>query len=108
MSDAFFAGATGASIADVHAIFDSDLPVLVAELVSMGILVSIGSTRDRGAISIGITMDGKRRREYFRDSPAATDFLRSAVESLGGPGVGVPLSEAHRPPPPSRGRQKAS
>lgn len=69
-------------VVDIHAFFDSDLPKLIAEHVSLGVLVSIGTTRDRGAVSITVTFDGDWDRSYFRDSTDACDFLRLAADVL--------------------------
>lgn len=108
MQSDFFTDGAGKSIVDVPAFFDSDIYRPVAELVSMGVLVSFGSTRDRGAISVSVTTDGRRRREYFRDSAEATDFLRLAVAAVRGTGSGNPAGDLPPVQRSTRGRQKAS
>lgn len=104
----FFSDGVGDAVVDVPALFDSGIPGQVAELVSMGVLVSIGTTRDRGAVSIRITSDGRSRRAYFRDAADATDWLRLAVAAVSGRGVGEPERQAAVIPKPSRGRRTAS
>lgn len=92
--DEFFSDGTHDAVCDVPAIFDSSVPDLCAELVQMGVLVSIGTTRDRGALSITVTSDGRWRRGYFRSSEDATDWLRLAVSAVSGRGIGVAAREA--------------
>lgn len=107
MPDDFFANGSHAALADVRAILDSSVPALVAELVEMGVLVSIGATRDRGAVSITVTSDGRWRREYFRSSDDAADFLGHAVDAIRGAGVGPTVTQPPVIRKPTRGRQRA-
>ena len=82
MSDWFDEGSS-ANAADVGALLDTQGVVeAIAELVTLGALVSIGVTSDGGAMGMTITLDERRRREYFRDS----DELRTWL-SLALPGV---------------------
>lgn len=106
MAGGLFSNGTGPSVVDVAAFFDSGVSNGVAELVSMGVLVAIGTTRDRGAVSITVTNDGNFDREYFRDSAEATDYLRGAATSLRAMGIGD--TDAARPAvqTPPRRRQK--
>lgn len=105
MSD-WFADGRGPSEVDVPALMDSGVPDLLWRLVSSGHLVSIGTTRDRGALSVTITNDGRWKREYFRDPEAMSDWLSGAVAALvngqGAPG-GRPGSQQR-----SRGTRKPS
>jgi hypothetical protein len=93
---------------DAVAFLDSGIPKLVGELVSMGLLCAVGSTRDRGAISIQITHNGEWDREYFRRSDEAEEWLRHAVEVLRGRGLGAPVQDPPRTQTPRRGRQRLS
>jgi hypothetical protein len=106
-SDDFFSDGGAAAPADVPAFFDSDVPQLVGELVSLGVLVSIGTTRDRGAVSITVTNDGHWRREYFRASSDATDWLRLAVAAVSGRGLGRTGTDRPVTQKPTRGTRKA-
>lgn len=107
MQDDFFASSNGASVVDVPAFFDSGVPDAVARCVAMGLLVSIGTSRDRGAVSITVTNDGRHRREYFRQAEDAADFLRLAAAAVSGRGLGDPEGQAPTTRKPTRGRQTA-
>lgn len=61
---------------------DSGVPVLIWRIVGAGALVSIGRTSDGGALGITVTLDGRWRREYFRDSDEATDWLARAAQAV--------------------------
>lgn len=98
-------GARGA-VVDAKAFFDSAVPERISELVGMGLLVAIGTTRDRGAVSIQLTHDGDWSREYFRRADDAADWLDGAIKTLRGRGIGDPVQEAPRTQTPRRGRQK--
>lgn len=104
MNDSFWDGSATGSNIDLPAFFDSGVLDGLIGLLSMGVLVSLGTTRDGGAIGITILQDGRRRREYFRDSDVAGGFLRDAVDALGA-GVGA-ATNGDRPvgQKPTRGR----
>lgn len=103
MDDGFWDGTAGTNAIDLPAFFDSGVIEKLGEVLALGVLVSIGLTRDGGAVGLAVFDDGRRRREYFRDSTAASDFLGAAAASLSGNGIGAP---ARKPPvsrKPSRG-----
>lgn len=79
MSDWLDQGGTGAAV-DVAAVMDSDAPELLWRIVAAGCLVGIGRTSDGGALSVTITLDGRYRRQYFRDSEELVVWLKGAVE----------------------------
>lgn len=106
MAGGLFSNGAGPSTIDVSAFFDSDLPVLIAETVAMGVLVSVGTTRDRGALSLTVTADGAFDREYFRTSEDACDYLRRAGASLRSLGYGSPVADPPTKPLATRRRQK--
>jgi hypothetical protein len=95
----------GATV-DAVAFLDSGLPKRLGELVSMGLLCAIGTTRDRGAISIQITHDGEWDREYFRRVDEAEEWLDGAITILRSRGLGRTAQEPPAPQSPRRGRQK--
>jgi hypothetical protein len=69
---------------DVPALFDSGAPEVVWGIVAAGALVSIGTTSDGGALAVTVTLDGKWKREYFRDSDELVSWLleaRAAVDT---------------------------
>lgn len=81
MSDWFEAsGAAGA--VDVAALMDSGAPGVLWDLAQTGALVSVGTTSDGGALGVTITLDGRWRREYFRDSDELTSWLLGALEAV--------------------------
>ena len=63
----FDEGGSGTRV-DVVALLDSKASEMITEMISAGALVSVGLTSDGGALGVTITVDGRWRREYFRDS----------------------------------------
>lgn len=104
MNETFWDGSAKGSNIDLPAFLDSSVLDGLIGVLSMGVLVSLGVTRDGGAVGITILSDGRRRREYFRDPEPAADFLRGAVDALGA-GVGA-ATNGDRPvgQKPTRGR----
>lgn len=83
MTDWFDEAGHGSAV-DVEALMDSGAPVLIWQTVAAGALVSVGTTSDGGALAVTVTLDGRWRREYFRDSDELVDWLaraKSAVEA---------------------------
>ena len=81
MPDWFDGGGNG-HVADVAALMDSDAPSLLWRCVAAGALVSVGLTSDGGAMSVTITVDGRWRREYFRDAEELTAWMAEAVPAV--------------------------
>lgn len=81
MSD-WFDEARGGARVDVPALLDSSGGAALAELVGSGALVSMGLTRDGGALGVTVTVDGRWRREYFRDGEALTDWVAEALPAV--------------------------
>lgn len=79
MGDWFDSGGNGTPV-DCAAMFDSEAAGLLLRLIQSGALVSLGTTSDGGALGITITVDGRWRREYFRDSEALTGWLEGAAD----------------------------
>lgn len=108
MPSGLLGNGTANGVIDVKSFMDSDVPGLIAAIVGMGVLVSVGTTRDRGAISLTVTYDGQWDREYFRRSDEACDWLSGAAKTLRAMG----LSSAPEDPPPvqtpTRRRSKLS
>lgn len=71
----FRGSARRGGMVDVPGVLTASYLEAVQELVSLGALVSTGSTRDGGAISITVTYDGDWNRDYCRDEVGALDFL---------------------------------
>lgn len=81
MSDWFDESASGTQV-DVVALMDSDVAVLLWEIVDLGALLSLGRTSDGGALGVTVTVDGRYRREYFRDVEALGSWLAEAVPAV--------------------------
>ena len=89
-------GSTGALV-DVVEMFEDGAAVNLFRVVQEGALVSIGMTRDKGAVSVTITMDGASRREYFHNPDQLTLWSEEAARNLAGSG---------EPPTPPAGRSR--
>ena len=51
----------------------------LVELVELGALISVGSSRDQGAVKVTITVAGEWDSEWFRSEEELLDWLREAV-----------------------------
>ena len=78
----WFDGDGAGSLVDVAALLDSGVYDLLRECVSVGALVSLGRTSDGGALGITITVDGRWRREYFRDAETAMTWLSAGLPAI--------------------------
>jgi hypothetical protein len=81
MSDWFDGAGNGAAVA-VPELFDDLALAGMLELVSHGALVSIGLTSDGGAVSFTVTVDGRWRREYFRDGELLVAWIAEAIPAV--------------------------
>lgn len=72
------------SVVDAGALLDSTVVEYIASIVNGGALVSIGRTRDGGALSLTCTVDGAYEREWCRSIEEAADFLREVDKYLAG------------------------
>jgi len=79
--DWFDAGRNGSRV-DVLALLDSVGGVGVHELINTGALVSLGLTGDGGALGVTVTVDGRYRREYFRDAEELGAWVAEAVPAV--------------------------
>jgi hypothetical protein len=101
MADWFDGGGSGKRV-DVPALLDSDGGGALNEAVALGALVSLGLTGDGGALGVTITVDGRWRREYFRD---ADDLQLWMSEALPAVRAAVEASAASSGP---RGRKRSA
>lgn len=99
MSDWLDEGSSGKSV-DVAAVMDSDAAPLAWRVVQAGALLSFGRTSDGGALGVTVTIDGRWRREYFRDSSELVDWLAGAADFAEGEAARAAAS----PVPRNRGR----
>lgn len=81
MSDWFDGAGTGKPV-DVLACLSDVMTEGISALVSEGALVSIGTTSDGGALSVTVTVDGRWRREYFRDEVALGAWIAEAIPAV--------------------------
>jgi hypothetical protein len=81
MGDWLDAGQLGPAI-DVPALLDSEAGRLIYEVAGYGALVGIGLTGDGGALGITVTVDGRYRREYFRNSEDLADWLGGGLDDI--------------------------
>jgi len=106
MAGGLFNNGSGPSIVDCEALLDSRAANLIGGLLQMGVLVALGTSRDRGALSVTITNDGAYDREYVRDLDSLVDYLGRATAALRSMGVGTGEPEPARPHRATRSRQK--
>lgn len=81
-------GGSGAAV-DVHDVINAVSTKALFDIVQLGALLSLGTTSDGGALAVTVTVDGKWRREYFRDATELQAWLAEAV-----PGVEEALPDA--------------
>jgi len=82
MADDWFDGAGSGGKCDVLALLDSPGTELLMQCIDHGALVSIGTTSDGGALGVTITVDGRWRREYFRDPETFQVWMTEAVPAV--------------------------
>lgn len=81
MADWFDGGGSGKAV-DVPALLDSDALGALLEVVQLGALVGLGTTSDGGALGVTVTVDGRWRREYFRDSEELVSWMAEALPAV--------------------------
>lgn len=79
MTDWLDEGTSGKAV-DVAAVMDSDAAPLAWRVVQAGALLSFGRTSDGGALGVTVTIDGRWRREYFRDAEELVEWLTGAAD----------------------------
>jgi len=92
----FFDSGRSASLVDVSAVLDATFTELLGELVGAGVLVSVGRSRDGGALSVTVTSGGQYRREWVRSDEECHAFLKEAVAALAGDVTVPPTSQRAR------------
>jgi hypothetical protein len=78
----FDEGSGGGSPVDVAAVMDSAAPDAVWEIVQLGAMASFFTTGDGGALGFQVTLDGRHRRVYVRDSEELCTFLAEALPAV--------------------------
>ncbi len=83
MADDWFDGGGSGSVLDVAALLDSvSVQEAMFAMLAAGALLSLGCTSDRGALGFTITVDGRWRREYFRDTDELVAWLAEALPAV--------------------------
>lgn len=82
MSGSWFEGAGNGGAVDVAELLDGMGAQGVRELVEAGALVSIGTTRDGGALALTVTVDGTWRRDYFRKQDEMLLWIAEAIPAV--------------------------
>ena len=78
MSDWFDGNGSVGSV-DAAELLDGQAAQGLREIVQHGALVSVGLTSDGGALHVTVTMDGRFRREYFRDRDTLLAWVGEAI-----------------------------
>lgn len=82
MSDWFDGAGSGALVDAVEVLTETNANRGVAELVEAGALVSLGKTSDGGALGVTVTVDGRWRREYFRNVEDLKAWIAEATVAV--------------------------
>jgi hypothetical protein len=94
----FKIGKGGAAV-KVAEVVSPSVVELLCEIVTLGAMVSFGTSKDGGALSVTVTWSGEWDREWFRLEEELVEWLREAV---------VIVSElASEPSPGKRARKPA-
>jgi hypothetical protein len=80
-SDWFDGAGSGAPL-DVVKLVDGTAGEGLWTLVAAGALVSLGLTSDGGALGVTVTVDGRWRREYFRDEETLLAWIAEAIPAV--------------------------
>ena len=78
MADWFDGNGSGEAL-DVAKLLDSEAGNGLHHLVGAGALVSMGLTSDGGALGVTVTVDGRWRREYFRNEEDLLAWIAEAI-----------------------------
>jgi hypothetical protein len=105
VSDWFDEGSAGSGV-DLPALLDSHVVDAILDVVGAGALVSLGVSRDGGAVGVTVTSDGRWRRDWFRESEPLAVWLRGAFTSIVTPATQPSSSARGSRSRPRRGGQK--
>lgn len=82
MAADWFDGNGAGNAVDVRAVVEGLAMQGVLELVEAGALVSLGTTSDGGALGVTVTVDGRWRREYFRQADELQAWVAEALPAV--------------------------
>jgi hypothetical protein len=75
-------GGSGGAV-DVHELAGQNGPWKgLLDIVQAGALVSLGTTSDGGALGVTVTVDGRWRRDYFRNADELTAWIAEAIPGV--------------------------
>lgn len=77
-------------------VMTSSVYELLVELLEMGALVSFGTSRDRAAIKVTVTVAGEWDFEWCRTEDELVDWMKEAVAAVGALDI----------PPPTKSRRR--
>lgn len=81
MADWLDAGGRG-SACDPAQILDGKGWDALRDMVSAGALVSLGTTADGGALGVTVTVDGRWRKEWFRDAEELGEWAAGGLADV--------------------------
>lgn len=81
MADWFDGAGNGAQV-DVVKMLDGHCGTGLFQIVDAGALVSMGKTSDGGALGVTVTVDGRWRREWFRDEDELLAWIAEALPAV--------------------------
>jgi hypothetical protein len=82
MADWFDGAGSGALVDATELLTETNANRGIAELVEAGALVSMGKTSDGGALGFTVTVDGRWRREYFRNVEDLKAWIAEAIPAV--------------------------
>jgi hypothetical protein len=82
VADSWFDGNGNGGAVDVAGLLDGLGSQGLRELVEAGALVSVGTTRDGGALALTVTVDGTWRRDYFRQQDEMLLWIAEALPAV--------------------------
>lgn len=85
----WFEGSGNGGAVDVAELLDGLGAQGIRELVEAGALVSVGTTRDGGALALTVTVDGAWRRDYFRKQDEMLLWIAEALPAVESARAGI-------------------
>lgn len=82
MADDWFDGSRSGGAVSCAEVLDAGALDGVVRLVGAGALVSLGLSRDGGALACTVTLDGRWRREWFSDGEGLGQYLADALDAV--------------------------
>lgn len=74
---------SSANAVDIVNVLDATTLELLHVFVKRGALISIGTSKDGGALSVHVKAGDVKNREWFRTDEELHDWLKAGLQSLG-------------------------